>query len=79
MDVYRRGEKVDSLHEGDIFGEMALITNEPRSATITSNCDTEVLALNRDEFMMLYKQSGLYEDVKRKILLRVKENFYSDR
>lgn len=79
MDVYRHNVKVDSLHEGDIFGEMALITNEPRSARIVSNGDTEVLAFHRDEFLMLYKQSGLYEDVKRKILLRVKENFYSDK
>lgn len=79
VDVYRHGGKINSLHEGDIFGEMALITNEPRSATIISNNDTEVLVFQKDEFLMLYKQSGLYEDVKRKILMRVKENFYSDK
>ncbi len=58
---------------------MALITNEPRSAKVVSNCPTEVLAFNREEFLMLYKQSDLYEEIKKKILLRVKENFYSDK
>lgn len=79
VDVYRQGIHIATLHEGDIFGEMALITNEPRSARVVSNASTEVLAFNKDEFLMLYKQSELYEDIKRKILMRVKENFYSDK
>lgn len=79
VDVYRQGIHIATLHEGDIFGEMALITNEPRSARVVSNASTEILAFNKDEFLMLYKQSELYEDIKRKILMRVKENFYSDK
>lgn len=79
VDIYRQGSKIATLQSGDIFWEMALITNEPRSARIVCNSHTEVLAFNREEFLMLYKQSGLYEDIKRKILLRVKENFYSDK
>ncbi|MDD5197866.1 MAG: cyclic nucleotide-binding domain-containing protein [Candidatus Gracilibacteria bacterium] len=79
VDIYRHDAKIDSLHAGDIFGEMALITNEPRTARVVSNTDTEVLAFNKDEFLMLYKQSGLYEDIKSKILMRVKDNFYNDK
>lgn len=79
VDVYRQGSKIATLHTGDIFGEMALITSEPRSAQVVAHSDTEVLAFNKDEFLMLYKQSGLYEDIKRKILMRMKENFYSDK
>lgn len=79
VDVYRQGSKLATLHTGDIFGEMALITNEPRSAQVVSNTDTEVLAFNKDEFLMLYKQSDLYEEIKRKILMRLKGNFYSDK
>ena len=71
--------KIDSLHVGDIFGEMALIADESRSATVTANTDTEVLVFNKDEFLMLCKKSGIYEDIKRKILQRVKENFYNDK
>ncbi|MDD5377456.1 MAG: cyclic nucleotide-binding domain-containing protein [Candidatus Gracilibacteria bacterium] len=79
VDIYRQGMKIATLHEGDIFGEMALITNEPRSASVVSHADTEVLAFGKDEFLMLYKQSGLYEDIKRKIFMRVKGNFYDDK
>lgn len=79
VDVYRQDVKIATMNAGDVFGEMALITNDPRSAQVVANSPTEVLALNRDEFLMLYKQSGLYEDIKKKILMRVKENFYSDK
>ena len=79
VDIYRQDAKIATMNAGDVFGEMALITNDPRSAQVIANSPTEVLALNRDEFLMLYKQSGLYEDIKKKILMRVKENFYSDK
>lgn len=78
MDVYRHGEKVSTLHSGDIFGEMALITNEPRSAKIVVSSPSEILIFHKDEFIMLYKQSEFYEDIKKKILIRVKENFKND-
>ena len=58
---------------------MALITNEARSAQIVAASNVEVLAFGRDEFLMLYKQSSLYEDIKKKILMRVKNNFYNDK
>lgn len=57
VDIYRQDVNITTLHEGDIFGEMALITNEPRTARVVSSTDTEVLAFNKDEFLMLYKQS----------------------
>ncbi|HBB27072.1 TPA: hypothetical protein DCZ36_01060 [Candidatus Gracilibacteria bacterium] len=79
VDIYRQDVNITTLHEGDIFGEMALITNEPRTARVVSSTDTEVLAFNKDEFLMLYKQSGLYENIKGKILMRVKDNFYNDK
>jgi cAMP-dependent protein kinase regulator len=36
------------LKEGDFFGEVALLTGKPRTATITSMEETEVLELTRD-------------------------------
>jgi CRP-like cAMP-binding protein len=37
-----------SLHEGAIFGEMALVSAAPRSATVTAVTDTDLLEFDRD-------------------------------
>jgi serine/threonine protein kinase len=53
-----RGESIPlgTLTQGDIVGEMALITQEPRSATVTAVTRTEVLVLNQDFFNRNIKQ-----------------------
>jgi CRP-like cAMP-binding protein len=38
------------LSRGDFFGEMALLDNEPRSATAIAVEDTELLSLHRNDF-----------------------------
>lgn len=39
------------LGPGDHFGEMALLDEEPRSATIMAGGDTDLLLMRRDEFL----------------------------
>lgn len=39
-------EKIASLHQGDTFGEMELIDQQPRSATVMAQANTIVLALD---------------------------------
>lgn len=41
------------LEEGDFFGEMALISREPRSATVTALRATDLLVLEADDFLRL--------------------------
>jgi voltage-gated potassium channel len=41
------------LTDGDVFGEMALLTREPRSATVTAVRSTDLLILDADEFLRL--------------------------
>ncbi len=41
------------LKEGDFFGEVSLLTGKPRTATIVSIEDTEVLELTRDDLQTL--------------------------
>ena len=38
------------LGAGDIFGEMSMIDEKPRSATVTAVTETVVSALQRDDF-----------------------------
>ena len=40
---------------GDFFGEMSLLDEKPRSATVTAVEDTETLTLERDEFLDFLK------------------------
>ena len=46
-----------TLTAGDFFGEMALIHNAPRSATVTSKSNVVVLELDKDGFNRVLKQS----------------------
>ena len=41
------------LEEGEFFGEMALLSREPRSATVTSIRSTDLLVLDADDFLRL--------------------------
>jgi MFS family permease len=45
------GEKVADVWPGESFGEIALLRDVPRTATVTAVEDTKLLALDRDEFI----------------------------
>jgi CRP/FNR family cyclic AMP-dependent transcriptional regulator len=44
------GKSIDTVKAGEIFGEMATITNSPRSATATAKTDCRVIALDGKQF-----------------------------
>lgn len=52
-----RGEAVlAKLVPGEHFGEMALIRSQPRSATVVSNGDSELIVLRREEFFEILRK-----------------------
>jgi CRP-like cAMP-binding protein len=66
---------VNHLGPGDFFGELALLTGEPRSATITAEIDTEVLVVAREDFApLLHANPGLAERLGELLSERLKMN-----
>ncbi|MDH5655309.1 MAG: cyclic nucleotide-binding domain-containing protein [Spirochaetia bacterium] len=46
---------LNSLGPGEIFGEMAMLENAPRSATLISATSSKVLSLSRSNFETIFK------------------------
>lgn len=56
-EVKRDGAVVDSIKPGDFFGEIALLDNGPRTATVTSTTPMRLLVLSPRQF-----QDVLHDD-----------------
>ncbi len=56
VEVLHGGHRVALLEEGDFFGEVALIADVPRTATVRSLEPSEVLFLPRDRFAAMVRQ-----------------------
>jgi serine/threonine protein phosphatase PrpC/CRP-like cAMP-binding protein len=53
--VRRGGTLLATLGPGDHFGEMALIRSQPRSATVTSDLDSELMVIRRPDFFEILR------------------------
>ena len=51
LDVEVDGRGGEPLREGDAFGEIALLRDAPRTATVRARTEAALLALDRDEFL----------------------------
>jgi len=56
-DVTKGETSINTMHEGDFFGEIALVTEMPRTASVTATTDVRVLVITERDFRALLKQS----------------------
>ena len=56
-DVTKHGEHINTMKKGDFFGEIALVTKMPRTATVTATSDVDVLVITEHDFDGLMKRS----------------------
>ena len=57
VEIHFDGAVVDRLGAGEIFGEMALIDSEPRSATAIAAADCPLAAIGEKRFLRLIEQT----------------------
>jgi len=78
VSVYKRIQNIDNeiatLTTGDFFGEMSLLLNEHRSATIKAKEDTTVVVINKSTFSeMIRENSNIAVKMIEKLADRIKQ------
>jgi CRP-like cAMP-binding protein len=72
VDVDRGGEFLETLGPGDFFGEMAIVGEGRRNATVTATSDVEVVVLFGTEFRTLEENHPeTAERIRRKVAERI--------
>jgi small-conductance mechanosensitive channel/CRP-like cAMP-binding protein len=57
-------ERVAALHAGDVFGEMGMMTGEPRTATVVAVTDVECYRLDKEAFHdILQRRPEIADDI----------------
>jgi CRP-like cAMP-binding protein len=56
-EVTKQGSRINTMKKGDFFGEIALVTKMPRTATVTATSDVDVLVITERDFDSLLKKT----------------------
>jgi CRP-like cAMP-binding protein len=75
VDVYKQDKLVATLGSGDFFGEISLINNSPRTATVRSTTPVHALVVSRRDFSGLLATS---QQVQLKILKALADRLAPD-
>ncbi|MGA8610198.1 MAG: cyclic nucleotide-binding domain-containing protein, partial [Xanthobacteraceae bacterium] len=62
VEVEREGHEVARLGPAEFFGESALISGEPRNATVVATTPLDTYVLEKDEFRAAVEQSASFRD-----------------
>jgi CRP-like cAMP-binding protein len=72
--IDRGGQTINTLHDGDFLGEIALLDGGPRTATAVTETPTQLLVMNHRRFWQLLDQElsvreAILEEVGRRLRL----------
>ncbi len=59
-DIKRKGKKIASAGPGDFFGEMALLSDQPRNATVVTTSPVDALVVTARNFRTLVETNPLF-------------------
>jgi CRP-like cAMP-binding protein len=66
VEITRRGKKLATFRSGEFFGEIALVEDVPRTATVTARTPLRFFVLTRRSFLrLLDEQPGIERKVMR--------------
>lgn len=60
VEIILRGNVINTLTAGEIFGEMALVDNRPRSAAARAKVPTKLIPVNRFSFTYYVQNSPFF-------------------
>lgn len=68
-------QKIAEINTGGFFGEMALVSDVPRNATVKATMDSEVFILNKDDFTkLLGENTVLAQQISATVVSRLNQN-----
>ncbi len=74
-EITRKGRKLDTAGPGDFFGEMSLLSDQPRNATVTTTSPVDALVVTARSFKTLVEDNPL---IALKVMRAVAERLPAD-
>jgi CRP/FNR family cyclic AMP-dependent transcriptional regulator len=74
-DVTKGGNSINKLGAGDFFGEIALVSDSPRTATVTATSPVRALVITDRSFRRLLDEQP---EIQRKVLIALAERLAPD-
>ena len=60
VDIVAHGKVIETVEAGGVFGEMALVENRPRSASVVVKSEAKLVPIDRNRFLFLVQQTPFF-------------------